>query len=399
MAAIVALTIVLPAGAVGAQQAPSDLESRALGVVAQREGVPRERLRVINSAELRYPEQGRSAFDFKVEDAGTTAMYGVTLSRDGQPADVARLDEAERAAYAAKYGKLEPELADRVGRAGANERIPVIIWVKAPSDGGPQRPDSRGAQAPRSKAEVQAIEAQARSRATTAATTAAGPVIARLGGLGHRATAARYVPVVYADLPAAAIQQVSGWAEVDRIYLPRTYRPALQEVRPTVGADAVNGRGITGAGVQLAQVEVGGRVEKQNPYLGRVTQDETVADPATGRTYVCPDVSPHSTSVAGIMVSSHDTARGIAPDANLWATGACPNVPSTTQDLENRAKAAVAHANASAINLSYYVDTNRVPVEHDRFMDALAFNTYTSMIASAGTSAQRILIARAATGT
>jgi len=86
-----------------------------------------------------------------------------------------------------------------------------------------------------------------------------------------------------------------------------------------VRADVVEARGISGAGVKVAMVEFAplnaqneARVEVNNPYLtGTVDNGDNCA------------VSLHATLVAGIIRSTHPTERGIAPDVQLWAGGAC----------------------------------------------------------------------------
>ena len=50
-----------------------------------------------------------------------------------------------------------------------------------------------------------------------------------------------------------------------------TYAPALAIARKAILADQVHLRGISGTGVPMAEIEVGGRINTSNPFLTGVT--------------------------------------------------------------------------------------------------------------------------------
>jgi hypothetical protein len=158
------------------------------------------------------------------------------------------------------------------------------------------------------------------------------------------------------------------------MYLAPVAHDELVTSRPTIQATVVHGRGITGAGVRIAQVEVGGRVAAANPNLAGITQDAT---------FVCAAASAHSTGVAGILRSTHAMMRGIAPGATLWAGGSCGGV---TAQLTGQSTAA-ANWGARALNLSWGANIGLVPGANDRFYDDMVINRWRTVVKSAGNEA------------
>ena len=152
-------------------------------------------------------------------------------------------------------------------------------------------------------------------------------LVSRLGAAGSRGRRRR-APVVYASVPEKLVAELSpdrGRSEVSgcRQSPGSRRRPIL-----LVGAAVVQARGITGQGVQIAQIETLGRFSTTNPYLAGVLQDAT---------YACATANDHTTGVAGVLRSTHPTLRGIAPDSNLRVGGSCIGMSS---ELNDRAAAA-----------------------------------------------------------
>lgn len=197
------------------------------------------------------------------------------------------------------------------------------------------------------------------------------PVAERLRSLGYEVMTFQHSPMLQARLKPADIRQVAKWPQVDRVYEMGYSGPALDVARPTIGADAVNARDYTGSGVRGAQIEVGGRIATDNPYLAGVTQDTT---------YVCAQPSSHSTAVAGIIRSTHSSVRGISSDVSLWAGGSCTG---NNAELANRSLAA-ADWGARVLNLSIQADTNLSLGPLDRFYDDIVINRYRTVVAAAG---------------
>ena len=372
MLAGLGLLTLLPGSTSVAQPNP-DLQGMALERVAERHGVPVNALAVLNSAVAEYPLLGRVAWEWKIVDNRSGAIYGVSLDETGRELDRSQLEAVEGAALAARYGRIEPALAARLA-AAEEASIEVMIWLKEPSYSGPERPDPKGGSALATQAEVDAFLAQVDARRAAAVQAVVAPLAERLAGLGYYAGTGSTAPLLVASLPPEAIRDVAGWDEVDMVYQSLLSRPLLEVARPTILADIVHGRGYTGSGVKLAQVEVGGRIATGNPYLSGVTQDPT---------YVCASPSSHSTGVAGIVRSTHSSRKGIAFAATYWAGGSCSG---SSSELQNRTTAAKDWG-ARAINLSFGYDAGLVPGANERFYDGMVINNYRSIVVAAGNSA------------
>jgi len=352
-------------------QAPENLRNVALQRVAKISGRSISQLNVVNSTETQYRLQDQTVFDFKVMDEAG-AIYGITLNSSGQEVSSAQLRTNEQAALAAQYGKLDPSLAQKLASTPANQPIQVIIWLKESSQAGASRPAPNSNSASlASEAQVNAFFEQVDAKRSAAVEPVVTPVASKLRNLGTNVSTEKYAPVVYANLTPNTIRQVGGWAEVLQVYEDQINQPELEVARPTIGANTVHSRGITGSGVRVAQIEVGGRIATSNPYLAGVTQDTT---------YVCGAPSGHSTGVAGIIRSTHPTVRGIAPGVSLWAGGSCNG---SSSELQNRSTAA-ADWGARALNLSWGSDTNLIPGADDRFYDNMVINQYRTVVKSAG---------------
>ncbi len=355
-------------GALAAQ--PEGLARVAIQMVSERSGVPQESLRVVNRAPANYPLQGATVLQFKLESTADGSAYGIALDARGQAVDMAALDAAEQAAYSARYGRLEPALAERLANAPENQGVDVAIWLREPAYTGPARPVP-GSNALATEQATQAYFAQVDAQRAAFVAPLVAPVMARMTELGLKPTSEAYSPVLFASLSPAAIRTVAAWDEVDRIYLSPTNTSDMEVARQTINAHTVNSRGYTGSGVQVAQIEVGGRIATGNPYLSGVVQNTT---------YVCSSASSHSTGVAGIIRSTHGTVKGIAYGASLWAGGSCSG---SSSELLNRSTAA-ADWGARALNLSWGSDVNLVPGSNDRFYDDMIINRYRTVVKSAG---------------
>jgi len=151
-----------------------------------------------------------------------------------------------------------------------------------------------------------------------------------------------------------------------------TPQPNLQYARPTILADIVQGRSILGTGVKVGEIEVGGRVATDNPFL-----TGTVVDPIDS----C--LSSHSTGVAGIIRSTDVTNRGISPNVSLWVGGGCPG---SYFDTINAASTRAANWGAQVFNLSLGADSSRYVDTNARFYDDLVMNRFRTVVVAAGNS-------------
>jgi hypothetical protein len=345
-----------------------DLEGKAISQVAEHNRVAPGELTVVNSAKAEYPLQGKSFYEYKIADKRSGTIYGVAFDVDGKDVDTTKVRADEEAAYSARYGKLEPELADLLPGIPAKQAISVTIWLKEPGYVGPQKPTS-DAQA--SEAQIDAFYAQADAQRAAAMRKVVGPVAGRMAQLGYATTGDPYTPMLYAALTPSAIQQISAWSEVDRVYLSRTYEPTVNSGRNTIKADVVNARGYTGVGIKLGVTEVGGGAQIANPFLLRVVPDPLNA---------C--VTSHSTGVAGIMVSIHPIIRGIAPGARVMVGGSCGGWSAQLTAASTRA----ANWGARAINLSWGTTAGATAPDNAlaRFYDNMVFTRDRTIVTAAG---------------
>lgn len=346
---------------------PSDkAATAALDALAKETGRGTGELEILSSATTRYPAQGKSATDVKVRDRRTGEVHLVTVGDGGQAVDGAALDAGEVEASRARGGRVHPVLADRLSKAGLGERVPVVIWLNEPTYVAPQRPTGDV-----SDAQVEAFLARADQQRAAAVARVNEPGKAALRGLGHGADADAYAPALYAEVPAAAVRAISELPIVNSVYLRNTNVDELDIARPTITATPVHTSGITGTGVKVAAIEVGGRIATANPNLTGAVQDTTS---------VCATASGHSTAVAGIIRSTHATHKGIAPAASLRAGGSCSG---NSAELQSRSTAA-ADWGASALNLSWGSNIGLAPGADDKFYDNLVINRFRTVVKSAG---------------
>lgn len=114
------------------------------------------------------------------------------------------------------------------------------------------------------------------------------------------------VPSVSVEITRPQLERVARWADVALIDLGlRDTGPSLSVARPSHNITPINNVGYDGSGVTVAVVE-GGRVYSANPFLTvSQTRDSSMAS------------ADHTTWVAGVIASTHNTQRGMASAATL----------------------------------------------------------------------------------
>jgi hypothetical protein len=353
-------------------QQPGDPRDAAIRVVASQTGVQSSRLVAVTTAPASYPPLGIVAVAVKVLDSRTGAVHSVVLDASGQALDAERLVHAQRLQRAAQGVPLEPDLVAWLANAAPEEPVPVVVWLREPSWLRPARlAPARAGSVAAAPGQRRAQDAAAAAVRLAAVQPLLAPVLSRLRSAGVPATTAGAAPAIWASVPAAILAEVGTWPEIERVHLSRTNEPDLDLAGPTIHANVVHAQGISGQGVQIAQIEPGGRVATSNPYLAGIEQDLT---------YACATASEHATAVAGVLRSTHPALRGIAPGSSLRVGGSCLG---SSGELNNRAAAAVDWG-ARVLSLSYGYDSQRVPGADDRFYDDLAFNRHVVIVKSAG---------------
>lgn len=369
------LSLGIPAvvGVTTLAELPENLERVALEQVNKLSNVPLNQLTVVNASTVNYKLQGKTVFNFKVIDS-SGKIYGITLNSSGQELSSAQLRASEVAAAAAQYGKLAPSVAQKLGSASQSQPMRVMIWLKQPFGAFASRPaanphSTSGA----SIAQLSALLSQLDAQRSVAVQSIIAPIANWVKGFDSYLKTEKYSPVIYANLTPQAIRLLGAMSEVDQVYEARQLKPVLNLAGRTIHANMMPRLGITGAGVQVGEVEVGGRIATNNPFLAGVTQDTT---------YSCftADDPDHSTGVAGILRSTHPTFRGIAPGVSLWVGGSCRGAD---RELTNRSTAA-ADWGAKILNLSLGGDSGRLVDGFAKFYDDMVFNRARTVVVAAG---------------
>lgn len=350
-------------------------EEAARQYAARQHGVPLQAQQVVASAAVEYPLSGTTIFECKIIDVRNGETHAITLNQDLQEVDIADFDDAEQQSHNEQFGRLHPELRQRLASAPDGERIKVILWLKdvLGAEKSYQRPSPEGKHA---EPEMEAINRDDVLDERSADVAEVNePIRERIQRMGFATTADTYSPAVYAELPPAAIREAGFWDEVDMIYPDQIHEPALNIARQTIYASIVHSRGITGAGSYVGVVEVGGGIPypTTNPYLPGVVRDTT---------NTC--LSEHSTGVAGIIKSSHSTYKGIAYKANVRVGGSCIGYGSELWSAASRAY----NWGADVINNSWGIAIDSmVPCANDRFFDDMVINKHVNIVAAAGNRA------------
>ncbi len=345
---------------------------RAVSVLAQRLGVAPAKLSLLGATQAKFPLAGRAAECFKVLDETTGEIHQVVFDERGLEADLVAFEVEEQTAHAARFGKFDPRLADMLALVGEDQLVKVAIWLREPQVDAFERlaPEEGEILLADEDTATAYFEGMDFARASLIGEVVA-PLRALLDASGIEHLADMYAPVVHASMTPAELRELAQREDVDRLYLSEDQEEDLSVARQTINAHIVNSLGITGFGVRIAQIEVGGRIATANPYLSGTVQDGS---------FVCGSASSHSTGVAGILRSTHSSIRGIAPAATLWAGGSCSG---DGGQLQNRSTAA-ADWGARALNLSWGSNTNLALGANDRFYDTMVMNRARTVVKSAG---------------
>ena len=206
-------------------------------------------------------------------DTSTGELYYISLDMDGEEADPEALLADEEAAYTDKYGNLEAALFDQMASASADKPVDVIIRLRMPPYNPPLRPDDSDKAL--TQEEVDALLKQADQKRAEAVAAVTEPGLDALQEMGFKGTADTYDPVIYASLKPDEIRKVQDLKGIERIYSSPIFEATLDIARQVVHADVVNTRGMTGTGIKTADIEVGGKINTDNPKLANVVQDTT----------------------------------------------------------------------------------------------------------------------------
>jgi hypothetical protein len=355
------------APAPGPSGPPQEFIDKAIAIIAEREKIDPSGLSLAASTTDDYPLSGESAYSFKVVDSATGEIYGISLDPGGEEVDAEDLLKGEEKAYTDKYGGLEAELFDRLQSAPPDVPIDVTIWLKEPPYNPPPLPDF--SEQPLTNKDAENCLRLADEKRAEAVSTITKPALDAISGMGLRAEADKYTPSLNASLTPEEIRKAEDLKGLERIYEVVQFEPAVDVARQVVHADVLNTRGLTGVNEKVAEIEVGGQVDTDNPNLSGVTQDTT---------NVC--LSDHAAAVAGIIRSTNSTVRGVAPDAELWIGGSCGG---GTNQLKAAANTA-ADWGASVFNNSWAYTSCSFSTDANKFFDDMVSTRSRTVVFAAG---------------
>ena len=253
MSGLILLLIALSMVVILVQDNQTSNSEKALQYTTQTYGTPEEQLEIVNIAEATFPVSGQKLWAAKIRDYKLDKIYGVYIDENGNIVDIKKVEAREREAYANKYGKLEPDLYDRLQQIDDEEKIKVGIWLTAIDSDAIEKtiiakyPDLKLMRTkPALDADIdvdmevyekfygELTEAKKEAYAAREKT-----LLDHLKARGFEITyTSRYAPLVYTVLPKDEIMTLQEREDVVAIYLTRTYEPEIDTAVLTIRAPA-----------------------------------------------------------------------------------------------------------------------------------------------------------------
>jgi len=410
-------TVVCVFGGVAANASvPDTIRDTIINTVAIANDVSPDELEVGDLAVVELPLTGVTLYTAKLIDTAAGQTYGLTVNGAGQEVDLIAARMAEAAEARARYGNLRPELHEQVVNASPEAVIPVGIWLKSNGISGLERPDAQnhppapdplpaitgprpggGSNTEDGNSPNEPTPAEQLFRAQNAVEQAAtsamiaslkesnsahlkaaaeeiqGPLVADLATLGFEPVyASTTAPLVYFDLPASVILELSQRGDIEAIYPNYEYSDSMATAKPTHKANIVDDSfGFDGAGIELAILE-DSRIEFNNPYLIN----------GTTRVPGDPNVDQHATATAGMAASQHSTLQGIAQGASLFSANATTY---NSADISAAMDWSASTQGNDVINNSWGGNDGVLTLNvHDMHLDYIVRHVYPTVTVAAG---------------
>jgi Subtilase family len=360
---------------------PQTIQDKARFLIAERTGAKPEEIEILSAATVAYPWQGLTTYQFKGSSPrGETA--GVALDPNAMELDSFLLNEQEDARYVERNGRISSDLLADLAKLPPDQEVKVAIWAREPAElgEGMARPEAGKDLQP---ADVDSIYQQQQSWRREVVSAATKPLLERFAAMGYQATADEESPVVEVTLKADVIREVARWDDITEVDAARLAEQTMDVARATIESDLVQNGGITGLGVRVGVIEVGGRAHTTNPYMPPIVQD-TIGS--------C--LHWHGTSVVGVIASRHPVHKGIAPNASIRVGGDCWGSSAGLTAASNRAST----WGARVFNLSFGSNAGTQPGSLDRYYDDLVQNRWRTVVVSAGNSGWGARVASPARG-
>jgi len=347
---------------------------RALQYISEQEDIPVEQLVAANQHQREYELLGRVFWAVTLLDTKDDRWHNVMVDlADGRIVDdVEAIEQAEREAHRARYGKLEPALFEHLKAMKSDAEVPVAIWVAGePKQSEEELYAALAAKYPEAQAALERsgnpfdvgdreliheIEAEYVRMLKADTQERIRPLVRDLKEQKCAVTTFGALPVLVVTLPKSAILELVERTDVGVVYL--SGKKEQTELDSAVSSDRVPTvwqRGFEGNGVYIGILE-GGKVDFTGPAGHNYLQQGAVR-PCTGGD------AWHKTMVASIAASFHPTYMGVAPEATI--VDACTD----GTDIDTVAGLEWATTPADPINYSAGFDQDNAMHFTDRAFD------------------------------
>jgi hypothetical protein len=314
---------------------PSPQDVAALRYVAQRHGIPLEKLEIgqMHRRDYFFLDQRYAAYTILERDASRAFRLMLDLSDSSITEDIAAVERADAEARQRRYGKYDRPLYERLQTADEQEVLPVTIWVGGVRGRNEEElqqvlasryPEVREAltrHAPlldlSDPALVRRVKQEYEQLKQEDIAARVRPLIAHLESQAVPVQSYSLLPSVMVTLTKSALLALAQREDVEVLYLVEGIaEPALDtavptdRVAPLWTALGINGVAEPNIPQTIAIVEHG-NVALNNTFLHR-SGTRLLADNGD---------QDHTTAVASAAASFHSAYRGIAPGATILSAG------------------------------------------------------------------------------
>jgi hypothetical protein len=369
----------------------------AAGFLARRNGGRASDYRVLYTRSVRAPN-GAPLWAGKLLDRRTgriQIVYRDATGRTGGPELLTALELAAAASESPLQRKAGRSLREAVASpvAAASGTLPVAIWVQADTEAAAAAVRARhpevtwlgGRPLVNDLRLVRTLRAELWRARRDAYSTAAAGLRTRIAQLGGRvAYASSSAPVLFADLPAAAVAPLAQRSDVTAMGLEARWRPAMSTAGSAVDANWTTGSGDRGDGARVAVVEYH-NVHRSGDMAGTVVKSHSTSGSLA---YAGGSLFDHPTWVAGAIAGQSATYRGVAPGASIISSSTGGYRASLTYDRRIIAAAdwavSPSGGNADIVNTSLVQDTATGAEEARRYFDSIADDDARLAVSAAG---------------
>lgn len=393
---VVGLAVVLLVGTLTHPPGTSAADPRqaAIEQVAREHGVLTSDLEVVNERQA-TAVGGEALSAFKLVDRRSGEIHSVYRDARGVTGDGALLQAVSdrgAAEMTVLERKADAPLRAAVADAPPEGMLPVAVWTDADAGSAaeavravhPEVTWLAGRPVLDDLATLRSLRAELwearRAVFADAADRLRIQIVAEGGTVAYASTSA---PLVFADLPAVAVDVLASRPEVMSIGLEGTWETQMSSAGPTVGANWTSGSGDQGNGVRVAVVEYQ-NVRNAGDMSGQVARSYST----TGSLSYGSGAGDHPTWVAGAIASRSGSYAGVAPGADIVSASTGGYRPSLATDRAIIAAAdwsiSPSGGDADILNASIGQDTATGAEEARRYFDSIAWEDGRLVVAASG---------------